>query len=345
MLYSKGSIVGILGLALPVLANPLEGRAVSTKTMKSTITSTSVATVATQIATGISTTGVATIIPNALTMTFKNVPAYLYLETTILSTKVVTTTITSIVKVTLSTTTTKAAVVSTAKAASSSAKAASSSPAKAASSSRTTTAVVVATTSAAVSQQCGVLSDGPTELGWETSAGNQAASSWAECYWICMARINYCQSFAFAMNGAMPSGEECILMKAKTTAAGIWNNVGTASGNFALYDATCTPPVAKNPVTISSQECGITSNNMGGPSLETLQTAEVGKFGANTLAECKAKCQFFTGYCASYYYYEFGPGAAYGNCGIYSVTIEAPGAYENMNQTGQYVWYSYDAGC
>lgn len=117
-----------------------------------------------------------------------------------------------------------------------------------------------------------------------------------------MTDINYCQSFAYSGNGAMPAGQECIIMKANTTAAGIWNNVGAADGSFVLYDATCEPPVASKPVTVSSQQCGITSDNMGGPSLQTLQTAKVGAFGANTLAEWKANCEFFAGYCASYVY-------------------------------------------
>ncbi|KAL3425934.1 hypothetical protein PVAG01_02725 [Phlyctema vagabunda] len=189
---------------------------------------------------------------------------------------------------------------------------------------------------------CGVGSDGPTELGWETSAGNFPANSWKDCYWTCMEDINYCSSFAFAKNGAMPKGQECIIVEANTTHPKIYNSVGNTKGDFVLYDAQCSPPPATKPVTVSSKQCGIPSDVFGGVTVETLQTAEIGSFTFGTLQECKAKCDFFKGYCASYSY----NGAA-DSCGIYSVTIEAPGAYENMNRTdeGGNTWYSYDAGC
>jgi hypothetical protein len=160
-----------------------------------------------------------------------------------------------------------------------------------------------------------------------------------------MTKINYCTSFGFATNGAMPAGQECVIMKANTTAPGIWQNPGTTTGDWVLYDAACSPPPAANPVAVSSEQCDIPCDTFGGPTVETLTHNQIGSFGASTLAECKSKCQFFKGYCASYIYEDFGGPGAYSNCGIYNVTIETPGAYTGMNTTGQYTRYAYDAGC
>jgi hypothetical protein len=135
-------------------------------------------------------------------------------------------------------------------------------------------------------------------------------------------------------------------MKTNVSASGTWKNIGAASGKFVIYDATCSPPAATTPVAVSNKQCGITSTSKeGGATLETIDTAKIGSFGVKSLAECKAKCKFFAGYCASYVYNGFGTGTPSGTCNIYSVAIESPGAYENMNTTGDKMWYAYDAGC
>jgi len=98
----------MLALASVAIASPIEQRAaqVSTKTVKTIITSTTIVPVPTTISQGIDATGVSTIIPGALTMTFLQAPAYLYLETFVDSTSLVTVTSTTKVKVTITPSTT-----------------------------------------------------------------------------------------------------------------------------------------------------------------------------------------------------------------------------------------------
>jgi hypothetical protein len=72
MLYLKESLLGTLAFASLALASVIEDRgvAVSTTTIKTTITSTDIIAVPTTINLDVATTGVMTIIPGALTMTF-----------------------------------------------------------------------------------------------------------------------------------------------------------------------------------------------------------------------------------------------------------------------------------
>jgi len=136
----------------------------------------------------------------------------------------------------------------------------------------------------------------------------------------------------------MEVGQECIIMKAIVGTTGIYNKVGESKGNFALYDATCPPPPASTPVVKSSAQCNVPFNNMGGPSVNTYETAIIESFYTADMAACKAKCDFLSGYCASYSFY--------GNtCTIASVTIEAPGAYDDMGETDNILGYASDAGC
>jgi len=187
---------------------------------------------------------------------------------------------------------------------------------------------------------CGIKADGPTELGWQTTAGNFAASSWEDCFLTCIKDIQYCVSFAFAGNGIMPSGQECIIMRATTSAPGIWNGIGDSAGNFVLYDETCPVPAAAVPVKKSSADCGITFNNVGGATVEALETQLIANFTTASLADCKAICDRLDGYCGSY---TFNTLSKSRNCQVLKVAIEDPGMYEFMGQPG--TWISYDAGC
>ena len=129
-------------------------------------------------------------------------------------------------------------------------------------------------------------------------------------------------------------------MKATTSTTGLWNGIGDSAGDFVLYDETCPAPGATTPVTKSSAQCAITSNNVGGATVIALETELIADFTAASLADCKAICDRLDGYCGSY---TFNTLSKSQNCQVMKVAIEDPGMYEFMGQDG--TWISYDAGC
>ncbi|RDW57496.1 hypothetical protein BP6252_13756 [Coleophoma cylindrospora] len=112
MLYSKKSLIGMLAFSSTAVANASNKRnQVSTKTVVTTITTSTVVPVPITIDTAFSTTGVATLIPGALTLTVSYLPAYVYIETATPSTSIFKTVSTTRVKVTVTPTSTSPAKI------------------------------------------------------------------------------------------------------------------------------------------------------------------------------------------------------------------------------------------
>ncbi|RDW58340.1 hypothetical protein BP5796_12270 [Coleophoma crateriformis] len=111
MLYTKESLVGVLAFSSIAVANPALNKRnqVSTKTVVTTITTSTVVPVPITIDTALSATGVTTLIPGALTLTVSFVPAYVYIETATASTRIFTTVSTTKVRVTVTPTSTSPA--------------------------------------------------------------------------------------------------------------------------------------------------------------------------------------------------------------------------------------------
>jgi len=195
---------------------------------------------------------------------------------------------------------------------------------------------------------CGVKSNGPTTQGWLTAGYNFPASSWEECYWICATQNAMCESFAYATNGAMAAGQECIMMKATIEEPGIWDNVGASNGDFLLYDATCQAPEPSNPVPQSSQFCNNTMS--GGPSYDPTISKDglIGYFYAPKQQDCKNLCTRYGSSCGSWAWIADSSkqeGYKIHNCYIVKGTLESAGTYAQDVTDSTSAFTASDAGC